>query len=78
MSRSSNPCRCNCGYRCGGRGVCKDDNCGWGNETDGKEHFVRDCDHNWDGPWLKFSWGGTASCSKCDASAMAHDEMVGP
>jgi hypothetical protein len=77
-------CRCNCGYRCGGPGVCKDPDCGWGTETDGKEHFTRDCDHVWDGESRRtYDVGGavtgaSVTCSRCAMSAMSHDCAVGP
>lgn len=72
------PCRCDCGYRCGGPGTCKEPNCGWGNEADGKKHFVRDCDHKWDGPMVRLHLGASVSCSVCKMLAISHDEWCGP
>jgi hypothetical protein len=73
----SGECRCNCGYRCGGPG-----RCGLGVlkclQTDDGKHYVRDCDHKWDGPWKELPNGGSATCSGCGMTACEHDMMVGP
>lgn len=73
-------CRCDCGYKCGGPGYCEL----WNKEgTEGmlecvNTHFVRDCDHKWDGPFIHFEGGGSATCSTCSLTACDHDCMVGP
>jgi len=71
-------CRCECGYRCGGPGTCKLDVMDCLEKGDGK-HFVRDCDHKFEGP-LKDMGDGASSivCSICDTSALGHDCVVGP
>jgi len=70
-------CRCNCGYRCGGPGTCKDRKCL--SRDDGK-HFVRDCDHTWDGPAWTSEDGlmSSGTCSRCGITAVGHDMRVGP
>ena len=75
-------CRCNCGYRCGGPGTCELDVMECLQQDDGK-HYVRDCDHKWDGPmqWIEYPEGGSSgsvTCSVCGMSAMDHDAVVGP
>lgn len=80
-------CRCACGYRCGYRGRMR---C----ELDldaclEAGHFVRDCDHEWNGPMRPlysmdpetgnfYESGGSVTCSVCGEDAMAHDCAVGP
>jgi hypothetical protein len=73
------PCRCNCGYRCGGPGVCQLGVLECLQQTDGK-HFVRDCDHVWDGEPYESEDGciSSATCSRCGAVAMYHDMRFGP
>ncbi len=73
----SKPCRCNCGYTCGGPGTCT--------TPFAKclaEHYVRDCDHDWDGPTTETDMmgcsGESSTCSKCGTVAMFHDMAVGP
>lgn len=84
MIENLKTCRCNCGYRCGGPGRCKDIKCLW---TEG--HFVKDCGHKWDGPtqvhWSEhpttgkpYESGGSVTCSTCGIDAMSHDCAVGP
>jgi hypothetical protein len=72
-------CRCRCGYRCGGPGVCKAK--GWDclSATDG-QHFVKDCDHKWDGPAWESQDGcmSSATCSACGMAAIHHDMRNGP
>lgn len=67
-------CRCNCGYTCGGPGVC---------ELDTLEcieaHYVKDCDHKWDGEGVEVGLGGwSVTCSVCGMPAMVHDCRCGP
>lgn len=74
-------CRCNCGYRCGGPGRCKLSPMECLRQDDGK-HYVRDCDHQWDGPSEDtHHFGGAVSssvtCSKCGMSCMSHDMRYG-
>lgn len=74
------PCRCECGYRCGGPGRCQDPECF---VKDDGQHFVRDCEHSWNGkPESGELSGGagfwTSACSRCGESAMAHDARTGP
>ena len=63
------PCRCNCGYTCGGLGSCD-----LPMYECIKKHFVRDCDHKFDGP----ARGQSVVCSICGMSAMSHDARCGP
>jgi len=71
-------CRCTCGYRCGGPGKCE---LPWADciaKSDGK-HFVRDCDHKFEGPMVDQGDGcHSVVCSVCGMSCMSHDMMVGP
>ena len=30
------------------------------------------CEHKWDGKWVEFENGGSASCSRCGCLAIAH------
>jgi len=76
------PCRCECGYRCGGPGKCKLPIMECLEQDDGK-HFVRDCDHVWDGEPIEEDMPGGGSfgsvtCSKCGMDAMSHDMRHGP
>ena len=64
-------CKCRCGYSCGRR-------CDLPLEQCLREHYGRDCEHVWDGPWEEYSMGGSKTCSKCGDSAMGHDMAVGP
>lgn len=75
-SGMADPCRCNCGYTCGGPGRCEvfaEDpiKCI-------EQHYKRDCDHDFTGPWVKFHNGGSVTCAKCGIDACSHDCMVGP
>jgi hypothetical protein len=45
---------------------------------DDGQHYVRDCGHKWDGPWVEFENGGSVSCSVCGMTAMHHDMVRGP
>lgn len=64
-------CRCNCGYTCHRR-------CGLEILACIEQHWVEDCDHQWNGPWEELPDGGTVTCSKCGISACSHDTEVGP
>lgn len=68
-------CRCNCGYRCGGPGQCKDPDC----LTKREGHFVRDCEHDFTGECVD-QGGGLCStvCQKCGMSSFSHDMRCGP
>lgn len=72
-------CGCRCGYRCGGPGKCKLGVLECLNMDDGN-HYVRDCDHKWDGPWWESPDGleGSVTCSVCGMTAARHDMWVGP
>jgi hypothetical protein len=76
----SERCRCNCGYTCNRQCdlpimECMD------------QHYVKDCDHDWDG-WEDYIEvdedgtehvrGGSRVCKHCGTSAMAHDSARGP
>jgi len=69
-------CRCECGYRCGGPGVCE---LGIIECLQTEGHYVRDCDHTYGGE-MKDQGDGSFSvvCTVCGTSAIAHDTMVGP
>jgi len=71
-------CECRCGYRCGGPGVCKLGVLECLQQESG--HFVRDCDHDTDGPTYNSEDGcmSSATCSKCGDVAIYHDMRVGP
>jgi len=69
-SSTKEACRCNCGYTCGRR-------CGLDIDACMDQHYKKDCDHVWDGPWIEEEFGGTSSC-KCGTKAIDHDMMVGP
>ena len=69
-------CRCNCGYRCGGPGVCKTEDC---LSRDDGNHFVRDCDHRFEGPLVMVGHGVKSQiCLVCGLTAATHDDQVGP
>ena len=70
-------CRCNCGYRCGGPGTCELEILECLQQRDDK-HFVKDCEHKWDGPWKTSTYGESISCSVCNITAIGHDMIVGP
>lgn len=71
-------CRCNCGYSCGGPGKC--DLPLLGPEGCINQHYVRDCDHDWSGPWVDFEDdnGGSVTCATCGMDLMSHDMICGP
>lgn len=71
-------CRCDCGYRCGGPGVCKLNIEACLTRVDGK-HFVRDCEHDFSGPLERIgALEHSVRCKNCGMSALAHDMAVGP
>jgi hypothetical protein len=43
-------------------------------------HFVKDCDHKWDGPMYESMDGSMQSvtCSHCGVPAIYHDMRTGP
>lgn len=70
------PCRCNCGYRCGGPGRCDLF------RTDMleciKQHHERDCDHDFNGYFVYWDNGGSVTCRHCGMTAADHDCATGP
>ena len=75
-------CRCACGYRCGGPGKCQLSPMECLRRDDG-EHYVRDCDHRWDGETHEGSSpsGGyftSPTCSRCGMTELAHHFATGP
>lgn len=65
-------CRCECGYSCGRK-------CGLEIMDCIKKHWRKDCEHRWDGPWVKLTdRSESASCSCCGETALEHDCAVGP
>ena len=64
-------CRCNCGYTCGMK-------CDLDMMECIRQHFIRDCDHKWDGKHVEIENGVSSTCSKCGMTAIAHDMAVGP
>jgi hypothetical protein len=72
----ADPCRCNCGYTCGGPGRC--DLFAADPLRCVEEHYRRDCDHDFTGPWVTLGNGGSVTCAKCGIDACSHDCMVGP
>ena len=48
--------------------------------TDDGKHFVKDCDHTWDGPEWQSESGlmSSATCSRCGMPAINHDMRCGP
>jgi hypothetical protein len=72
------PCRCACGYKCGGPGICKLDMFVCLQQKSG--HFERDCDHDWTGTVWDSEDGQCSSvtCVKCGTPQIFHDMRVGP
>ena len=64
-------CNCNCGYSCNRE-------CGLPILECMEQHYVKDCEHVWNGEINYFKDGATVTCSKCGMSAMNHDMTVGP
>jgi len=78
----ANPCRCNCGYRCGGPGQCELAPLVCVNQVDGK-HYVKDCDHDWtgeseEGDYFGSGFFSSATCANCGMSTLHHDMKCGP
>lgn len=68
-------CKCNCGYTCGGPGVC---------ELFAKdvtacisEHYKKDCEHDWNGPHVKLNNGIYVTCTNCDMLFETHAMRCG-
>ena len=77
MTDLRKPCRCECGYRCGGPGRCKLDPLECLAQDEG--HFVKDCDHDFSGPLVAFDSGSySVVCQKCGMAAASHDSWRGP
>ena len=75
METCTEPCRCNCGYTCGGPGECE-----LFAEDFNKclqQHYKQDCDHKFDGKVIKISNGESTTCSICGLSAASHDFLNG-
>lgn len=66
-------CRCNCGYSCGRK-------CDLPLTECMEKHYVKDCDHDFNGEWEEHGdgRGGSVICSHCGMSAMGHDMVSGP
>jgi hypothetical protein len=76
MSDKDKPCKCNCGYTCDGPGRCELNKENF--MACIKEHWVKDCEHEWDGPTEYFMRCASVTCSKCGMTAIDHDTVVGP
>ena len=63
-------CRCNCGYSCGR-------NCGLDFAECINQHYVKDCEHIFDGASVDFENGSSVTCFKCGMLAITHDMKVG-
>jgi len=72
----SHSCRCECGYRCGGPGYCKLSPFECLEQNDG-QHYVRDCGHQFEGPMIETSFGGSVACQKCGMLSETHDMACG-
>lgn len=69
-------CRCRCGYKCGGPGVCKLPVMECIQQKSG--HWEKDCDHDFSGEPVDMDGGFSVTCAKCGMEAMSHDMRVGP
>jgi len=67
---STGECRCACGYTC-------DRRCGLPILECLKLHYVKDCDHKWDGPDFESENMSSATCSVCGMVAIYHDMRYG-
>lgn len=69
----SSSCRCECGYTCGRQ-------CGLPIMECMDKHYVRDCDHDFTGPWVEDEdgLGGSVTCTHCGMTAAGHDMVCGP
>lgn len=72
------PCRCACGYRCGGPGRCSLGVFKCLAQPEG--HFVVDCEHDWSGPPWESEDGcmSSVTCANCGATSIGHDMRFGP
>lgn len=70
-------CNCRSGFTCGDRSKC-----GLKMLECIQKHFFHECSHDFTGPEVEFTDGGThgssTTCTKCGMSAMSHDMMAGP
>ncbi len=77
---SATRCRCNCGYTCGGPGICQVFSADM--QKCLTDHFRKDCDHVWDGPMKDVPMHGgeceSKTCLHCGMAAVHHDMAVGP
>ncbi len=64
-------CRCNCGYRCGGPGVCKEERC---YAIDDGKHYVRYCDHDCRMCHLVPARLDTGMCDSCESASGMHEQ----
>lgn len=69
-------CRCDCGYTCGRQCDLEFMECM-------KQHWKRDCEHQWDGEGAEWATMGgcycsSTTCSKCGMTSIDHDSAVGP
>lgn len=66
-------CRCKCGFSC-------DRRCGLEIMACIAAHYVRDCEHVWDGAAYESADGcmSSATCSRCGDVAIYHDMRCGP
>lgn len=72
------PCRCQCGYRCGGPGRCSLSirDC---LQTNDGNHYVRDCGHDFSGEMEEVGAGiFSCTCVNCGMAAIDHDARRGP
>jgi hypothetical protein len=63
-------CKCNCGYTC-------DRQCGLEIMECIEKHYIRDCEHEWDGPIVDIDRGQSVTCSKCGMTAFDHAMRCG-
>ncbi len=72
-------CHCKCGYTCG-RGHYNDSRCELPVLECMKKHWVRDCDHVWDGSiWTsEDERAQSVTCSQCEMVMIDHDIARGP
>lgn len=63
------PCKCNCGYECGRR-------CGLPLMECMQKHYVKDCEHNFEG-MEEVGPGMYSAVCKCGMTAIGHDMRCG-
>ncbi len=77
--KTQSPCRCECGYPCGGPGTCETFTTDFRRCID--EHYKVDCDHDWTGPVVQIDvmgcQGDSASCATCGQARINHDMRSG-